>query len=242
MLVPNGLVKYSTKDGQTRSYKNLMSHIWFFYTLSGSVDVVKSHPSLEEALRGSLRLEIRDDSDLPWRAQFIQDLNESSNVFILLNDDGLCIPTILAYSGESAAIGTFNEWVKSSLGLIVTPIVLDTITMLQVADALTERGNMYDTRLFFEFVTETKNLTKMEMEIDKSSLRALSHSSEGSYSDGLVSFLYNETGMRLERLPLSSISMSGNAKIGKNQITTMEADLQDDLLRVLLKSNQYQIS
>ncbi|QLL31357.1 hypothetical protein HG536_0B02200 [Torulaspora globosa] len=217
-----------------------MPYVWSFYTLSDSLDVVKSHAGLEEALRSTLRLEIRDNNDVPWKAQLIQELEESSNIFILLDDDELRIPAILAYSGESTAIDTFTEWLKSSLGLIVTSIVLDASTMLQVADALTGKSQTYDTRLFFDIVTEAKNLTKMEMEIDKASLRSLSNSSGCSYSEGLVSFLYNETGMRLERLPLASISMAGNAKIWRNKITTIEADVQDGVLQVILKSAQYQ--
>lgn len=218
-----------------------MPYVWSFYTLSDSIDVVESHPGLEEALRATLRLEIRDKSDLPWRAQLVQELDESSNIFVLLKDDERRIPAVLAYSGESTAIGTFNEWLKSSLGLIVTPVVLDARAMLQVADALTGKSYMYDTRLFFEIDTEAKNLTKMEVEIDKGSLRTLSESSECSYSGGLASFLYNETGMRLERLPLALISMAGNAKIGRNKITTIEANLQDDVLQAILKSAQCQL-
>lgn len=222
-----------------------MPYAWSFYALSESLDVVENRPGLEEALRAKLRVEIsdtgRDASDGTRKAQLTQELEESSNVFIVFNDETLANPALLAYNGEKTAIETFLEWLKSSLGLIVTPIVLDPGSMLEVADAFTDKNQLYDTKLLFDIDTEAKNLSKMEIEIDRVSLQALSQINERVYSEGLKSYLYKETGMRLALLPLSWISLAGTARIGRSKITTVRADVRDSVLQAVLQSAQYQV-
>lgn len=201
----------------------------------------KGQKSLEEALHAELRLKSDDThGDGPRKIYLMQEVEDSANTFVVFTDDSLPTPAILAYSGERQAIEICKEWLKSHLGLIVIPVVLDPSSMLSVADSLAlER--FYDTRLVFDVVTEAKNLTKMEIEIDKNSLQSLAQPDKNLYSEQLTSYLDQETGMQLKRLPLSSIGLIGRAKVGKSQMTTGSAEIDDSVLQAILKSIQYHV-
>lgn len=219
-----------------------MPHVWYFHALDESIDVKEFLERLQEVFSGQLTVESRDAhcSNSARRTTLTQDRGDSPDQFILVSDKELEIPTILAFSGDRDALAGFLEWLKSDIGVVMYRMILDQKSMFAVADAMCGKSQprFYDSKFLFEVTTENKSLTTIGIEVDRRSLRSLSANRDRPYQESVVPYLYQETGMFLEKLSLTSIALTGHAKITKDGVTTLGNDIDDAILMELLRSIQ----
>lgn len=228
-----------------------MPHVWSFYALNKCIYLEEHLPALEALLGTTLSLGTRQikshhqiDIAKYRRTDLEQDLEESVGYFALLCKEDFQVPTLLGYSGKSYPKDTILEWLKSELGVIIFPVNLNQESMIDIADAFMLRNerqlsNYYDTKFLFDIDTQNENLKKMDIEIDKESVKILSSSLSSPLNAAILPYIFQETGIQLTKLPLSMIVLTGLVKIKRDAIITATNMIEDKVLVTTLNSIQF---
>lgn len=234
-----------------RAKDTFMPHVWSFYALNKCI-YLEEHLSALEALLGStLSLATRQikpyhqvDIEEYKRIDLKQDLEESEGHFVLLCKKEFQVPALLSYSGNSYPKDIILEWLKSELGVVIYPVKLDSKSMIDIADAFMQTNErhistFYDTKFLLDIETQNENLKKMDIEIDKESVKILSSSQPSPLNEAILPYIFQETGIRLPRLPLSMIVLTGLVKIKRDAIITATNIIEDKVLMTTLNSIQF---
>ncbi|CAI4055459.1 hypothetical protein SKDZ_02G2130 [Saccharomyces kudriavzevii ZP591] len=179
------------------------------------------------------------------------DLDEETySKFILLGNSKMEVPMFLCYCGTNNRNEVVLQWLKAEFGVITWAINFDQTMMIKLADASIvhvtkeniEQITWFSSKFSLEPVTQDKNLRQFNIEIPRESCEGLALGSGNTmcpYSDAIVPYIYNETGMALRKLPLTSIILAGHTKITRESIVTSTRTLRNRVLAVVLQSAQF---
>ena len=225
--------------------------VWSFYAVNQCVDLETKTGSLESLLRSTVAIDnkmvksLDDSAHIQYLKKHIKiESEEASSKIILLEAEGLEISTLLSFAGDSTVQELVLEWLKSEFGAIVFPIQLDQKVLVQLVDSILHTNKMKNAefyRIKFLFGVETKqgSLKRIEMELDKGTMKTFSENSEKHVLENvIIPYIYQETGMQIQKLNLNMISMIGFAKFARDNITTVSNNVEDEVLLMLLKSAQ----
>ena len=203
---------------------------------------VPSSPDGASAASEYIRYELKLDTS---------NLDENTySKFIFLGDSKMEVPMFLCYCGTNNRNEVVLKWLKAEYGVIMWPIRFDQMMMIKLADASIvhvtkeniEQITWFSSKFYFEPVTHDKNLRQFNIEIPRESCEGLAlgyGSTMHPYNDAIVPYIYNETGMAVGRLPLTSIILAGHTKIMRESIVTSTRTLRDRVLAVVLQSIQF---
>ncbi|AJP96633.1 Iml3p [Saccharomyces cerevisiae YJM1199] len=181
----------------------------------------------------------------------ISNLDEGTySKFIFLGNSKMEVPMFLCYCGTDNRNEVVLQWLKAEYGVIMWPIKFEQKTMIKLADASIvhvtkeniEQITWFSSKLYFEPETQDKNLRQFSIEIPRESCEGLAlgyGNTMHPYNDAIVPYIYNETGMAVERLPLTSVILAGHTKIMRESIVTSTRSLRNRVLAVVLQSIQF---
>ncbi|CCF57920.1 hypothetical protein KAFR_0D02720 [Kazachstania africana CBS 2517] len=125
----------------------------------------------------------------------------------------------------------FFKFLKNHTGVIIWPIKFDEIDMTGIIDCtIHEKEKWYDTK--FEISTEPgKGIDKFVIELNASSCRSICNGSmENAYRDGILPYLYDKTGIKVEKLQINCIILTNLMTIYKDRIVTIQFKLSKGVL------------
>ncbi|GCE99144.1 hypothetical protein ZYGM_002530 [Zygosaccharomyces mellis] len=209
-----------------------MRHEWTLFELHRLIFLEEKFTELRDLFGPNLTLDTMVVNEHTTRLDLLLENNEDTSRFIIFRNPKIQVPMVLCFTGENQLIQLLSCWLKSQ-GVIVLPITLNPQAMLNMADSI--RGlQFYDTKLIFDVNTTDKNLKKLELEVDKESFKLLTAdlSSHTALRDKIVPYIYQQSGIITEKMPLTMISFAGAASITHNKIIT--SSWRNDTLEELL--------
>ncbi|QLG70288.1 hypothetical protein HG535_0A02260 [Zygotorulaspora mrakii] len=228
-----------------------MIHEWSFYVLDGSINWRTQLGSLERLLRSSISIgnqviyaEDSREGAKYVRKRFEIESEELISFMELVENKNFRIPTILSFAGNEYIKDLILGWIRSECGVIILPIEFNGTFMIYVVDAIFYASTLhfsetYRTKLIYDVDTENKNLKKLELELDKDTLKTFTDMEKRSvFEKCIMPYIREETGLILEKLTLSMISLAGFARINKRGISTFANTLETEILLTLLQRSQ----
>ncbi|CAR27415.1 hypothetical protein ZYGR_0I06890 [Zygosaccharomyces rouxii] len=210
-----------------------MRYEWSLFELHRLIFLEERLTELKELLGSNLNLDKLAINEHTTRIDLLQEHDDSINRFTIFCNAEMRVPMVLCFAGEDQWIQLLCSWLKSQ-GVIVLPIELDSQAMLSVADEIIGLKS-YDTKLIFDVTTTDRNLRKLELEVDKESFQRLTRelTSHTALQDIIVPYIYQRSGMIIEKLPLTMISFTGAASITHDKIVV--SSWSNDTLKKLLE-------
>ncbi|EDO17004.1 hypothetical protein Kpol_1065p19 [Vanderwaltozyma polyspora DSM 70294] len=235
-----------------------MPYSWTFYALNEFIDIIKYIDVLEELFGTTITYYVHnlqkgpDDSDDANRFKKIElhfEFEDSQSKVIIIGNDSLDVPAILSHSGDHDNSGKILiDWFKSEIDVIIWQLKINKKLMIQLADSVIENDitetdlsnrNWYLTKFVFDVTTTVdNNLQKMEFEISKDSCQKLGKNAKHPYSEAIIPYIYENTGLDTIKLPLSSISFTNSCKITESNIITIPFSIKSNLLITFLLETQ----
>ncbi|KOH00428.1 Iml3p [Saccharomyces eubayanus] len=242
-----------------------MPYTWKFLGANKQLSLENAIPQLNQLLNLEVEFDVKT-IQVPDGADDVSGGNEyirselrldTSNLdentyskFIFLGNANMEVPMFLCYCGTNNHNEVVLQWLKAEYGIIMWPINFDQTMMIKLADASivhvtkenVEQITWFSSKFYFEPTTQDKNLKQFDIEIPRESCEglALGHGNTmRPYSDAIVPYIYNETGMAVGKLPLASIILAGHTKIMRETIVTSTRTLRNRVLTVLLQSIQF---
>lgn len=211
-----------------------MRHVWSSFALHRYISLEDALPELGRLFGSPLDLDVTEIDEHCKRIDLKQKLDEETNQFVAFSNVQLQTPMVLCSTGNNHTIMLFISWIRAQ-GVILWPLKLDTAAMVTIADAIGSQ-RCYDTRLVFELVTQGKHLKKIEIEVDKQSFRALAGEKESPLQKAIIPYIYERSGLVVDKLPLVLVTFTGVAAVSPHEIIISFWNIQ--VLRTLLECIQ----
>lgn len=177
---------------------------------------------------------------------------------VIISHTGCETPTIMAcnFTIQEAEM-RFIECLKDETGAIIWPLYFDTVAMINVIDSVIEADHWYDTKVAFtiegsvsrapeeqEQVDESdeseeeeddkRRLRRFSIELDRFTCERLSRINENvpmePFKKSIFPYLYQETGMIINKLPVRYIMLQMLMTIRPRYIVTVQRRMPNNIM------------
>ncbi|EJS44790.1 iml3p [Saccharomyces arboricola H-6] len=242
-----------------------MPYTWKFFGINKHLSLEKGIPQLNQLLNLEVDFDVQtiqvpsgpgsasaDNEYTRYELRLdTSNLDEDTySKFIFLGNANMEVPMFLCHCGTNNRNEVVLKWLKAEYGVIIWAVSFDQTMMVKLADASiihvtkenVEQITWFSSKFYFEPETQDKNLRQFNIEIPRESCEGLGFGCDNTthpYGDAIVPYIYEQTGMAVARLPLSSIILAGHTKIMRESIVTSTRTLRNRVLAVVLQLIQF---
>ncbi|CCE61434.1 hypothetical protein TPHA_0A03580 [Tetrapisispora phaffii CBS 4417] len=239
-----------------------MPYAWSFYAVDKYINLEEHYNELEKLFRNSLNIYknvIEEDQDLNSSTKNTYScfeleyevIGDGRFKIMCIENNDLEIPMVFCYAGTDERYSfIFIEWLKSEINCIIWKLQFNNIQMIDICDTAVSpnsfnNGNFnnidykfYNALFVFDLKTTDDNLKKMNFEVPASSCRKLFRSNEKPFKNSILPYIYEETGIKTDIIPLNSITLLNHLKITKYNTITTAFSMRDNIIHTILKQVQ----